>query len=252
MSVEWSRGIEDAWAQITTFVPKLVAFLAIVIIGYLIAKLIAKIADRALERLGFDRAVERGGIRRALEHSNYDPSDIVATLIFYALMLLVLQMGFGIFGPNPVSDLLSGVVAYLPKVIAAIIIIVLAAAIAAAARELIATALGALDYGRALATAAGIAIVGVGVFAALNQLEIGPAIVNGLFYAILTTITGSLIIAIGGGGIAPMRQRRERALARYDEEAPPRIRDGLRNRPRRSQRTRPSDRSCRQPAVANA
>jgi hypothetical protein len=184
-------------------------------------------ADKALERLGFDRAVERGGIRRALEHSYYDPSDIVAKLIFYALMLLVLQMGFGIFGPNPVSDLLSGVVAYLPKVIAAVIIIVLAAAIAAAARELVATALGALDYGRALATAAGIAIVGVGVFAALNQLEIAPAIVNGLFYAILTTIAGSLIIAIGGGGIAPMRQRRERALARYDEEAP-RIRDGLR------------------------
>ena len=60
----------------------------------------------------------------------------------------------------------------------------------------------------------------VGVFAALNQLQIAPAIVNGLFYAALAIVAGSAIIAIGGGGIAPMQQRWQRALQRYDEEKP--------------------------------
>jgi hypothetical protein len=46
----------------------------------------------------------------------------------HALFLIVLQLAFGVFGSNPMSDMLAGVVAYLPKVIAAILIIVIAAA----------------------------------------------------------------------------------------------------------------------------
>ena len=171
-----------------------------------------------LERVGFDRAVERGGIRRAIEQSKYDASDIVGKLIFYALMLLVLQMAFGVFGSNPVSDLLAGVISYLPKVIAAVLIIVVAAAIAAAVKELIEAALGGLSYGRAVAFGASIAIIAVGFFAALDQLQIAPRIVSGLFYAVLAVVAGSAIIAIGGGGIAPMRRRWEAVLDRYDQE----------------------------------
>ena len=48
------------------------------------AKLIAKVIDKILERVGFDRAVERGGIRRALEQSKYDASTIISKIVFYA------------------------------------------------------------------------------------------------------------------------------------------------------------------------
>ena len=140
--IDFQSGIEDAWAEVAAFVPKLLAFLAILIIGYFIAKAIAKVLDAVLERVGFDRLVERGGVKAVLERSNYDASDILSKIVFYALMLLVLQLAFGIFGANPVSDLLAGVIAYLPKVFAAILIIVIAAAIAAGARELIRRQLG--------------------------------------------------------------------------------------------------------------
>ncbi len=219
-AVEWSQGIEDAWSNVATFVPKFLGFLVILIVGYFIAKLIAKAANAILERVGFDRAVERGGIKRALDRTKYDASDILGKIIFYALFLIVLQMAFGVFGPNPISDLLEGVIAYLPKVIAAILILVIAFAIAAAVRELIDATVGGLSYGRALANIAGAAIVVVGVFAALDQLQIAPAIVTGLFYALLAIVVGSAVIAIGGGGIYPMRARWERALAKYDDEKP--------------------------------
>lgn len=220
LAVEWSQGIEDAWADIATFIPKLIGFLIILIIGYIVAKLIAKAAGAVLERVGFDRAVERGGVKKALSESKFDASDILAKVIFYALFLIVLQMAFGVFGDNPISDLLEGVIAYLPKVIAAILIVVIASAIAAAAREVIDASLGGLSYGTALANATGIAIIVVGIFAALDQLQIAPAIVTGLFYAVLAIIVGSTVIAIGGGGITPMRSRWENALAKYDEEKP--------------------------------
>ena len=197
----------------------MIAFLAIFLIGYFIAKVVGRIVGRLL-KVGFDRAVERGGIKKAFAHAKFEPSDILAKVVFYTLLLVVLQMAFGVFGSNPISDLLHGAIAYLPKVIVAMVIIVLASAIGAAARELISASLGKLSYGKALANAAGIAVMVFGVFAALNELQIAPAIVNGLFYALLAIVVGSAVIAIGGGGIIPMRDRWKNVLAKYDEEKP--------------------------------
>jgi hypothetical protein len=45
-------------------------------------------------------------------------------------------------------------------------------------------------------------------------------IVNGLFYGVLALVVGIGIVAIGGGGGQPMRDRWQQALARVDEEAP--------------------------------
>ena len=130
VAVDFQGGIQDAWSSVAAFVPKLVAALVILIVGYFIAKLIARILNTILERVGFDRAVERGGIKQALAQSKYDASDIVAKLAFWTIFLLVLQLAFGVFGPNPVSDLLKGLIAYLPNVLVAILILVIAAALA--------------------------------------------------------------------------------------------------------------------------
>ena len=220
LAVELEQGIEDAFSDVAAFVPKLLGFLVIVIVGYLVAKAVAKIADKVLEKVGFDQAVERGGIKQALSRSSYDASDIVGKVIFYALLLLVLQLAFGVFGANPISDLITSAIAYLPKVFVAIVIVVLAAAVAAAVKSLVQGALGGLSYGNALAGVASAFILAFGVFAALSQLQIAPNIVEGLYYAILALIVGSGIIAIGGGGIGPMRAQWEKALNKVEEEGP--------------------------------
>jgi hypothetical protein len=220
IAVEYRQGIEDAWSNVATFIPKLIGFLLVLVIGYFIVKAISKLASAALERVGFDKAVERGGIKQALASSKYDASDIVGKIIFYALFLFVLQLAFGTFGTNPVSDLIEGVIAYLPKLFAAIVIIVLAAAIAAAVRELIDATLGGLPYGKALGNVAAAFIIGFGIFAALDQLQVAEDIVRTAFQAVMFAIAGIAVVAVGGGGIGPMRQRWEQALNRIDEEAP--------------------------------
>lgn len=213
-------SLEEGLATVVAIIPQVLTFLLILVIGYFIAKAVAKAIAAVLEKVGFDRAVERGGVKKALDKSKFDPSDILGQLAFYALFLFVLQLAFGVFGPNPISDLITGVIGYLPRVFVAIIIIVVASAIAAAVKEIVEASLGGLSYGRALAFAASSAILVVGVFAALSQLQIAPAIVNGLFYALLAIIAGSAIVAVGGGGIVPMRRYWERSMDRMEEEAP--------------------------------
>ena len=224
------QALTNALTTVATFIPKLVLFLVILVVGLLIAKALSKAANAILERVGFDRAVERGGVKKALAQSKYDASDIVGKLIYYALVLFVLQLAFGVFGANPISDLLRQVIAFLPSVIVAIIIIVVAAAIAKAVHELISNTLGGLSYGKTLATIASAFIIGLGVIAALNQVGVATTVTTPVLVAVLATIAGILIVGVGGGLVRPMQSRWEGWLNKAELESG-RIREEVRNAP---------------------
>ncbi|NJP35418.1 mechanosensitive ion channel family protein [Micromonospora thermarum] len=209
----------DALRSVLLFLPKALAFVAILVVGWLVAKAALKIVDKVLERVGFDRAVERGGIRRALARSRYDASDIVAKLVYYAILLVTLQLAFGIWGPNPISDLIAGVIAWLPRAFVAIVIVVVAAAIANAVRDIVGGALGGLSYGRILATIAYVFILGLGVIAALNQIGVATAITTPVLVAVLATVGGILVVGVGGGLVRPMQSRWESWLTRVEQES---------------------------------
>ncbi|WP_111767019.1 mechanosensitive ion channel family protein [Nakamurella deserti] len=214
------ESLQNGLDAVITFVPRLLAFLAILIIGLLVVKAISKAVDKVLERVGFDRAVERGGIKKALASSTLDASDIVAKIVYYALALFVLQLAFGVFGANPISDLLTRIIAFLPSLVVAIIIVVVAAAIAAAVKTLIQGTIGGLSYGRTVANLASIFILFLGVVAALNQIGVATTVTTPVLVAILATVGGVIVVGAGGGLIKPMQQRWEGYLSRAEEEAP--------------------------------
>jgi len=213
LAVNFQQGLTDAWDSVVTFIPKLVGFLLILVIGFIIAKVLATIVDRLLERVGFDGWVERGSFGAALRRSSFDASDILAQLVFWTVFLIALQLAFGVFGPNPVSDLLAGLIAYLPRIFVAVVILVIASALAKVVTDLLRATLATVSGGEWIARAAGLAILVFGIFAALSQLEIAPAIVNGLYYSILVAIVGAFIVAVGGGGVRTMQRYWERASA---------------------------------------
>jgi hypothetical protein len=240
LAVDYQGGIENAWSNVITFVPKLLAALLILLVGYFVAKAVAGILNKVLERVGFDRVVERGGVRQVLARSKYDASDILAKLAFWTIMLLVLQLAFGVFGANPVSDLLRGLIAYLPNVFVAILILVIAAAIARAVTDLLSNLLGTVQGGQVLAKGAGVAILVFAIFAALDQLNIAPRIVTGLWYALLAAVVGSVIVAVGGGGIRTMQRYWERAAGRAETRGPE-LRDQVRASASTSTSTEPTE-----------
>jgi hypothetical protein len=217
-------ALTSALTNIATFVPKLVLFFVILLIGFLIAKALSKVVNKILERVGFDRAIERGGIGKALDESAYDPSDILAKLVYYAVMLFTLQLAFSVFGPNPISALLTSVIAFLPQVFVAIVIVIVASAIAAAAKTLIEGSLGGLSYGKVLANIAAVFILGLGVIAALNQVHIATTVTLPVLIAVLATVAGVLIVGwdsyLTTAGAAPPKLKEQvRAAPSVKEQA---------------------------------
>ncbi|WP_262387061.1 mechanosensitive ion channel family protein [Streptomyces sp. TRM49041] len=217
--MDFQQGISDAWSRVAQFVPKFVAFLVILVIGWLVSKLIAKIVDRVLRRVGFERLSERAGSSRMLENSEYDATGIISKVVYYGLLLVTLQLAFGVFGPNPVSNMIDGVVAWLPRAVVALVLVVVAMAIANAVRNIVQGVLSGVSYGNTVATIAWGVIVALGVIAALGQAGIATAVTQPVLYAVLATAAGILIVGIGGGAVMPMRQRIERWMGAAEAES---------------------------------
>jgi branched-subunit amino acid transport protein len=212
-------ALMDMWRSVLLFVPKAVGFLLIMLVGWIVARVIRSLVLKLLQRVRFDKAVDRGGIARVFEGSKYTPSSILAALAYYAVLLFTLQLAFGLWGPNPVSSLIGGIVSWLPRAAIAIVIVVVAAAIANAVRDLISNGLSGLSYSRILANVAWAFIIGLGVIAALNQIGVATAITTPLLVATLATLGGILIVGVGGGLIRPMQERWDRVLNKVEQES---------------------------------
>jgi hypothetical protein len=218
LAVDFETPVREGFTTLATFVPRLLGFLVILVVGYFVAKLIAKLVDKGLEKAGFDRAVEKGGVKKALSKSSYDASDIVAKLVFFAIFIPVLAAAIDTLGVEALREPMAAFIALIPKIIVAIVLVVVGAVIAGTAKSFIQNTLGGLSYGKVLANGAAILILFGFVKAALDQVGIATQVTGALLYATLAAVAGVIIVGVGGGLIKPMQSRWENALNKANDE----------------------------------
>jgi hypothetical protein len=218
-AVDFSSTVTDGLRTITTFVPKLIGALVILLVGYFIAKAIAKVLDKVLERVHFDEAVEKGPVKQALSRSNYDASDIVSKLVFYAIFIPFLSAAVSVLDIVALEQPMAAFIALIPKIIVAVVLVVVGGVVAGAVKSLVTNSLGGLSYGRYLADGLGILVMLGFLKAALDQVGIATDVTGPILYALLATVAGILIVGVGGALIKPMQGRLENALSKGEAEA---------------------------------
>lgn len=217
-AVSFGQSIQNILDTIARTVPKIIVFVVILVVGWIVAKVVRRIVAVILHKLHFDRVAERGMVGDALRRSPYDLTSLVGMIFYYGVLLITLQLAFGVFGPNPISTMIQAVVGWLPKAVVAIILIVVASAIAHAVRQLIIAAIGGLSYGKMLANLASIAIIALGVIAALGQIGVANNVTQPVLITVLATVGAILAIGVGGGLVRPMQERWERLLTGVERE----------------------------------
>jgi hypothetical protein len=220
-AVDVTGGLEDAWSRVAVFVPRLAAFLVVLALGWAVAWALARVLERVMRRMGSERLAERSGAGRLMADAGGRSGDltaVVARLVRYALSLVALQLALGVFGPNPVSGLIDGILAWLPRGLVAVVLLLVAVAIANGLRDVVRAVLARVSCGRAVAMALWAVIVTLGVIAALGQAGIATAVVQPVLYAGLATVGGIAVVGVGGGLVGPMRSRWERWLTRAEQE----------------------------------
>ena len=116
------------------FLPNLLAFLVILVIGFIVARLVSAVVRKALEKVGLDKALHQSDAKQYVDRVSPDasPSSAVGKIFFYLIFVFALTAAIGALKIPALTTFMNQVLAYLPNVIVAIVIFVAAAAIAGA------------------------------------------------------------------------------------------------------------------------
>ena len=199
------KGAWDAFAiKITAFLPMLIGAIIIFVAGLLLARLLRYLTGRLLKVIRLDKAGEKSGLNDFLEKGNIlkAPSEIIGTLVYWFVMIMVLIAALDALGLPIVSGLLNDVFYYIPNVVAAIVVLVLGIL----AGNLLSAVVRTAASNAGLAAADGLAktaLYAVIVFSGaigLVQLGIGAKIVATSFEIALGAIALALALAFGLGG----------------------------------------------------
>ncbi|MFC7624770.1 hypothetical protein [Microlunatus sp. GCM10028923] len=218
-----SRALGDGLSAVVTFVPRLLGFLIILLIGWLIAKGLSKLVELLLSKIGFGNLLEKAGLKQFVARANIDVGGLIVKIVYYFVLLIALQFAFSAFGPNPVEQLLTTIITFLPRVIVAIILVVIAAAVAKVLKDLVLSVLSGRSFANLLANLVYGLVIALGAIAAVNQLGVATTVTTPVLITVLGTIGGVIIVGVGGGLIRPMQQRWEGWLQNISEQlaAPP-------------------------------
>lgn len=216
-AVDAARSVQQGLNEVVAFIPDLIAALAIVVIGYFVAKIVGGLVARVLRRAGLDRFVHAGPGGDWFRKVTSSPARLVGRLTFWVLFLGAVSLAVSVLGINALTDFVAAVFAYLPNVLAAVLIFLVAAAVAAGVAGLARRTMGDTPLGKIVGTAAPILVMAIAGFMILDQLEIAPDIVRITYAAILGAIALGSALAFGLGGRDVARQMLENAYEKGQE-----------------------------------
>ena len=214
--IELSKSLQGGLDGLLGFVPNLIGFLVILIVGYIVAKIVKGVARKGLEKAGLDKALHESQAGEYVEKVSpgAKPSNLVGAVAFWLIFLFVLSAAIGALKIPAVTTFMNQVLAYLPNVIAAVIIFVIAAALAGAVGGAAAKLMGDTPTGKVVATAVPALVMTIAVFMILNQLHIAQAIVTITFAALIGSVALGAALAFGLGGRDVARRMLEDAYDR--------------------------------------
>jgi len=190
--------------SVGVFLPKLVGALAIWIIGGFVARAIRWAVQKILKTVQFDDIADKVGINDKLKSGGVKggASGLLAKMVYWIIMLTVYIMAFNALGLEVVSDLLTSVIQFIPKIIVACILLIVGMFLADFVRDLVKGALktGSFDNPNLVANIAYYGVMFMAVTMAINTVGIGGDIVNTLVTAVFGALSLGLAIAFGLGG----------------------------------------------------
>ncbi len=214
------QGIISAFTNALTlvfnFVPRFVAFLVILLVGWIIAYAVQKGVTLLLRKLGFERFSERAGLTR-LEHRmgmRMDTAGILGKIAFWFIFLIFLIPAANSLGLVTISNILNTIVDYLPNVFVAVLVLFLGTLLAVFAGDLARGATRASRVGNpnVIGSIVRWAIIAFAAMIALEQLRIAPSLITALFTAIVAGLALAFGLAFGLGG----REAAQRWFARNE------------------------------------
>jgi len=199
-------ALSDLWHGIILFVPRIIAALFVLLIGWILGSIVGKIIKEILSRLKFDLIFEKGGWQETLEKAEIKtkPSGFIGEIGKWIIFIVFLISGIKILflGYGLELRFLDQIVAWLPNLIVGVVIFIVAAIAADILGKIIQASVSKTGIGYAKLLGAGTrwAIYVLAGLMILRQLGVTPSIIDAIVMGLVGTFMLSFGLAFGLGG----------------------------------------------------
>jgi hypothetical protein len=185
-------------------IPKVIGFIVILVIGWIIAAALAKAVAGLLRAVNFNALAQRSGFSGFVEKMGLhtDAAGALALITRWFVRLIVLVVAFDALGLPAVSNVLQQLLLWLPNLVVALVVLVIAGLLANALSSLIrgAAAEAGLSNPDLLASVARVTVLIFGIVVAVNQIGVAKELVNTLFMGFVAALSLALGLSFGLGG----------------------------------------------------
>lgn len=195
-------------SSIFAFIPNIIVFLIMLILGLFIAKIVGQIAKGFFVNVRVDRLAEHKHFK--VLFSKHKPSDMFAGIIKFIIIIIFAFQAINVLNLSVLTNISDAILVYTPNVVAALLILL----VAYFAAGFIATIVGNISNSKFMATMTKVVIYIFAIFMILSQLKLAQDIVMIAFMFIVGAIALAFVIAFGLGG----RDFAQKQLSKFDKK----------------------------------
>lgn len=185
-------------------IPRVIGFLVILIIGWLIAGALAAAVAAILRAIKFNDLAQRSGLQGFVNNMGLktDASGFLANVVKWFVRLIVLVVAFDALGLPAVSQVLQQFLLWIPNLVVAVVVLIITGLAANALGDLIRGSTAQAGFGNPdlLANISRIAVWAFGIVIAVNQIGVAQELVNTLFMGFIGALALAAGLAFGLGG----------------------------------------------------
>ena len=205
-AVNIGDSVQEGLNSFFAFIPNVIGFLVILLIGWIIAKAVRAAVNRGLDSLGVDKKLHESPASQYVEKISpgAQPSHLIGATAYWFIFLFSLSAAIDALKIAALTTFIAQVQAFLPNIIVAILIFVVAAALAGAIAGVVQKLMGDTPTGKVVTAVVPGLILAIGLFMVLNQLKIAEEIVTITYAALLgmLALAGALAFGLGGRDVA--------------------------------------------------
>lgn len=203
----WQGAIFSSWTEVWSaflgVLPKVLGAIVIFAVGLILAYWVKKLVMELLKLVKLEKLTRSAGIDRYLSKAEIkmDFSELLGTVVEWIVVLVFFLAVVDVLGLSVVSQVVLGVLGFIPNLLAAILIFAAGYVVGGLVDGVVRGALTSIDHevAKPLGKISRMVIILIAFFAAIDQLRIANALVATFFQGLTYTVVLVVGLSVGLG-----------------------------------------------------
>lgn len=205
--IAWQNALSTVWVSTIgstfSFLPNLFGAVLVAILGIVIANWVKSLTVKSLQLLRFETLIKDSKFKAFLIKAEVTEKveELISSILKWLIVLTFFIAATNIVGLTTVSNVLGGILSYIPSVLSAVIVLALGVLLAGIVEGVVKGALASVDLktSRLMGKVASYTVITIAILAAFSELKIAAGFISILFIGFVAMLALGFGLAIGLG-----------------------------------------------------